>query len=94
MEAASTLKKLDNVKRRAYNKAAVTDIFAVGRERLMKDTKKQRQRAICKRARRLELVYLAVDYFQERMSKRRRILTDQIEKVKIIPSLSANFVGD
>ena len=60
----------------------MTDVFAVGRGKLKKDIKKQRQMVMHKRARRLELVYLAVDYFKEGINKGRRILTDQIEKSK------------
>ena len=80
--AAKRISTLSQQSNPSYESLADPVSNAVDRERIMKDTKKQQHRAIRKRARRLELVYLAVDYFQERMSKRRRILTDQIEKVE------------
>ena len=76
------LKKLGNVKRRKYNKLALTDCFVHGDQLLMKTIKEDRKKAIAKMKRKFTLVQMSIDYFCNKMEKRRAILLHAIDKSK------------
>ena len=76
------LKKLGNVKRRKYNKLALTDCFVEGDQLLMKTIKEDRKKAIAKMRQKFDLVQMSIAYFCNKMEKRRAILLQAMEKSK------------
>ena len=76
------LKKLGNVKRRKYNKLALTDCFVEGDQLLMKTIKEDKKKAIAKMRRKFDLVQMSIAYFCNKMEKRRATLLQAMEKSK------------
>ena len=73
-DGVDALKKLGNVKRRKFNKLALTDGFVEGNDLLMKIIKEDRQKAIQKMRSMFDLVQMAISYFANKMEKRRAVL--------------------
>ena len=47
---------------------------------ILKDTKEKGEKTLVKEVRRVNMTYLAVSYFEERMKKRRAILLENMDK--------------
>ena len=74
------IKKLGNVRRRKYNKLALTYCFVEGDLLLMKTIKEDRNKAIAKMRQKFDLVQMSIAYFCNKMDKMRVILLQAMEK--------------
>ena len=79
---AGGLKKLGNVKRKKFNKLALSDSFVAGNDLLLKTIKKDREKAIQKMRRKFDSVQMSIDYFTNLMDQRRKVLIKAIQKSK------------
>ena len=81
-KASDALKYLGNVRRKDLEEGATTDVFLIGKVVLQKSLSKKRKKALKKIARKRELSFESMDYFQSVMAKQRKLLDDSIERSK------------
>jgi len=67
-DQVEVLQKLGNVARCPFNRAALKDPFAVGKEKL-KNVERDRVTELAKEQRRLDVIYNSVTYFKKKAAK-------------------------
>ena len=77
-----SLKHLGNIRKRPMSANIMKDMLGVDGQMVLKDIGKVRKKALAKEDRKLEMIVLAVRYFDARMKKRRDLLVESIERSK------------
>ena len=75
-----SLKKLGNVRKKRMSKHILKDMLGDDTALLVKDIKKNHDKALKKEKRKLDTVYIAVKHFENKMEKRRSMLKENIRK--------------
>ena len=75
-----SLKKLGNVRKKRMSKDILKDMLGDDTALLVKDIKKNHDKALKKEKRKLDSVYIAVKHFENKMEKRRTMLKENIRK--------------
>ena len=79
---SDSLKHLGNVKKKKMSNMLLCDMLGEDGLATLKDIKKKREKHLAKEVRKMDMIHLAVRYFEERMKKRRTILLDNLDKSK------------
>ena len=79
---SESLKQLGNVAKKPMSPLILKDMLGVDGDLALKDIKKIREKTLAKEKRRLDTIYVAVKYFDAKMSERRKLLADGIKKSK------------
>ena len=84
MQLGTLLPRLPNrnVKKKSISNILLSDMLGEDGAATLKDFKKKREMTLAKELHKVDIIHLAVCYFEERMKKRRAILLDNIDKFK------------
>ena len=75
-KSALALKKMGNISRKTLDSNAIIDLVVVGKLLLQKHLLQSHQKALCKQARKRDLIYYSMKYFSAQMEEHRRHLAE------------------
>ena len=79
-KSALALKKLGNISRKTLDKNAIIDLVVFGKLLMQEHLLKSRQIALCKQARKRDLIFYSMKYFSAQMEKCRRNLAECLRR--------------
>ena len=77
---SEALKKLSNVKRKAMSKDILNDMLGKDGANALKKIRKNEEKVLRAKKRKVNLVFMAVQHFESKMNKRRKLLIQSMER--------------